>query len=525
MFLSRSLRQSVVMTHDHSPLSTPLEESPDPEIPAPLWTESGPTTQPAADTDDTLPAFAVSSSGTVFTAGELAGGTEVPAAMSIPPAAPLPGSLGFPESSVRTTPSSITTGTTSGAASPMSVPVVEGKRSGNGWAKPALVGGLVGAVLSSAVLGTALVATRRDNNTKATTATTTVSAASSSPSTSSRPISVIDEKMAGPLKIREILTTVQPAVVSIATQSGFSINEFDQTGAGTGMVVTSDGYILTNNHVIASATTVKVTFSDRKVRNAVVVGTDPSNDVALIKVNATGLPSVKLGKSKALQVGDQVVAIGNALALPGGPTVTTGIVSALNRSLEGDGETLEGLIQTDAAINPGNSGGPLVNSAGEVVGMNTAIIRNTANIGFSIASDRFSPILDKLKANAKSNGDVFKPRTFLGVTMYELTPDLVERFGLGTDKGVLVADVNIGSPADNAGLQAGDVVVKFDGKTVTRSEELKDLVQARKPGDVVVVSWVTRDGRKMEANIELGSARRVTAPAVPVPDNANPFLP
>ncbi len=331
--------------------------------------------------------------------------------------------------------------------------------------------------------------------------------------------------MAGPLKIREILTTVQPAVVSIATQSGFSINEFDQTGAGTGMVVTSDGYILTNNHVIASATTVKVTFSDRKVRNAVVVGIDPSNDVALIKVNATGLPSVKLGKSKALQVGDQVVAIGNALALPGGPTVTTGIVSALNRSLEGDGETLEGLIQTDAAINPGNSGGPLVNSAGEVVGMNTAIIRNTANIGFSIASDRFSPILDKLKANAKSNGDVFKPRTFLGVTMYELTPDLVERFGLGTDKGVLVADVNIGSPADNAGLQAGDVVVKFDGKTVTRSEELKDLVQGRKPGDVVVVSWVTRDGRKMEANIELGSARRVTAQAVPVPDNANPFLP
>ncbi len=153
MFLSRSLRQSVVMTHDHSPLSTPLEESPDPEIPAPLWTESGPTTQPAADTtDDTLPAFAVSSSGTVFTAGELAGGTAVPAAMSIPPAAPLPGSLGFPESNVRTTPSSITTGTTSGAASPMSVPVVEGKRSGNGWAKPALVGGLVGAVLSSAVL-------------------------------------------------------------------------------------------------------------------------------------------------------------------------------------------------------------------------------------------------------------------------------------------------------------------------------------------------------------------------------------
>jgi serine protease Do len=320
---------------------------------------------------------------------------------------------------------------------------------------------------------------------------------------------------------------VQPAVVSIATQSGFALNEFAPSGAGTGMVVTADGYILTNNHVIADATTVKVTFSDRKVRNAVVVGTDPTNDIALVKVDAKDLPTVKLGSSKALQVGDQVVAIGNALALPGGPTVTTGIVSALNRTLEGDGETLEGLVQTDAAINPGNSGGPLVNSAGEVVGMNTAIIRNTANIGFSIASDRISPILDKLKKNAAAGGDAFKPRTFLGVTMYELTPDMVERFGLGTNKGVLVADVNIGSPADNAGLQAGDVVVKFDGKEVTKSEELKTLVQSRKPGDVVVVGWVTRDGRKMEANIELGAARRSSSPALPLPNNqdSNPLFP
>jgi serine protease Do len=222
-----------------------------------------------------------------------------------------------------------------------------------------------------------------------------------------------------------------------------------------------------------------------------------------------------------------VVAIGNALALPGGPTVTTGIVSALNRTLEGDGETLEGLVQTDAAINPGNSGGPLVNTSGEVVGMNTAIIRNTANIGFSIASDRISPILEKLKKNAAAGGDAFKPRTFLGVTMYELTPDMVERFGLGTSKGVLVADVNIGSPADNAGLQAGDVVVKFDGKTVTKSEDLKNLVQSHKPGDVVVVGWVTRDGRKMEANIELGAARRTSSSALPLPNgqDSNPLLP
>ncbi len=520
MLLSRLIRHGGVMTHEHSPLSTPLEESRTHDV------QSAP--QFLSD-DDTLPVFAVSSSGTVFGPADVPDTTGVPSGSPVPPSAPLPeslgfpGSLGFPESNVRTA-STITTGTTSGTGSPMSVPMTDSSGVKGGWAKPALVGGLVGALLSSAVLGTALVATRRDNNSKPTVPSAAVAATASTASTTPQSVAIIDNKLAAPLKIRQILTAVQPAVVSIATQTGFSINEFEQNGAGTGMVVTPDGYILTNNHVIASATTVKVTFADRKVRNAVVVGTDPSNDVALIKVEAKGLPSVKLGKSKALQVGDQVVAIGNALALPGGPTVTTGIVSALNRSLEGDGETLEGLIQTDAAINPGNSGGPLVNSAGEVVGMNTAIIRNTANIGFSIASDRFSPILDKLKANAKNNGDVFKPRTFLGVTMYELTPDLVERFGLGTDKGVLVADVNIGSPADNAGLQAGDVVVKFDGKTVTKSENLKNLVQARKAGDIVVVAWVTRDGRRMEANIELGSARRVYSQPIPAPD-ANPLLP
>jgi serine protease Do len=454
----------------------------------------------------------------------------VPTGGPVPPVSPMPNSFGYLDSGVAS-PSP----TPPGIESPHTVPpVVNVAPAKSGWAKPAVVGGLVGALLSSAVLGTALVATRNENNKIATPSVTVPAATSASGKASTQkelapaPVgATIDPKLPPPLKIRELLMTVQPAVVSIATQSGFALNEFDPTGAGTGMVVTEDGYILTNNHVIEQASSVKVTFADRKVRNAVVVGTDPSNDVALIKVEAKGLPTVKLGSSKALQVGDQVVAIGNALALPGGPTVTTGIVSALNRSLQGDGETLEGLVQTDAAINPGNSGGPLVNTAGEVVGMNTAIIRNTANIGFSIASDRISPILEKLKKNAVAGGDVFKPRTFLGVTMYELTPDMVERFGLGTDKGVLVTDVNIGSPADNAGLQAGDVVVKFDGKTVTKSEDLKTLVQAKKPGDVVVIEWVTRDRRKMSANIELGSARRVAPQPLPTedPTDENPLFP
>jgi serine protease Do len=476
-------------------------------------------------TDDTLPGTPLETGVEMPTGAGMPGSVRVPVSRGvptlgyIPSEAKMPGSAGYPDSGVAANPPRNT-----GPGAPLAAGILETPRKPSGWAKPAMVGGLVGALLSSAVLGTALVATRQENNkvdtSKASTPMTTTKTAGST--AAPQPVSIIDPKLPPPLKIRELLKAVQPAVVSIATQSGFALNEFAPSGAGTGMVVTADGYILTNNHVIADATTVKVTFSDRKVRNAVVVGTDPTNDVALVKVDAKDLPTVTLGSSKALQVGDQVVAIGNALALPGGPTVTTGIVSALNRTLEGDGETLEGLVQTDAAINPGNSGGPLVNTTGEVVGMNTAIIRNTANIGFSIASDRISPILDKLKKNATAGGDAFKPRTFLGVTMYELTPDMVERFGLGTNKGVLVADVNIGSPADNAGLQAGDVVVQFDGKTVTKSEELKTLVQSHKPGDVVPVAWVTRDGRKMEANIELGAARRASSPALPLPETQDP---
>ena len=383
-----------------------------------------------------------------------------------------------------------------------------------GWMKPALVGGLVGALLSSAVLGSALVATRNDNAQESKTAqapiaTTTASNGGSSDKTSPNLSPSITN-------IQNLLERVEPAVVSIATSQGFVLSEFQEgSGAGTGMVVTSDGYILTNNHVIAGATSVKVTFHDRKVRNAIVVGIEPANDVALLKVDAKDLPTVTIGSSKAARVGDDVLAIGNALALPGGPTVTAGIVSALDRRIEAEEGTLEGLVQTDTAINPGNSGGPLVNSKGEVIGMNTAIIRNTANIGFAIASDTFKPILEKLQKNALAGGDLFRPRTFLGVSMFDISKDLVERYNLGASEGVLVADVNIGSPADNAGLQAGDVVQRFDDKDVRTSEKLKELVQARKPGDIVTIEWVTRDKRKLSAKVELGAARRTSQPLQP----------
>lgn len=377
--------------------------------------------------------------------------------------------------------------------------------------KAAVLGGAVGALLSSVVLGGALVATRNDRNDRTTVAApTAIVATSGSASTPKASTATAAKSSAGMIgDITALLNAVEPAIVNITTQ-GYDPNAmfgaYPSSGAGTGMVVSSDGYIVTNNHVIENANSIKVTFTDRKVKTATVIGTDPDNDIALLKVDATGLATVKLGSSKDVAVGEEVVAIGNALALPGGPTVTTGIVSATDRTIEGNTETLSGLIQTDAAINPGNSGGPLVNSKGEVIGMNTAILQNTNNIGFAIASDRIATTYEQLKkgGGAASN----QPRTFLGVSTQTVTTDMRDRYGLGSDKGVLVADVNIGSPADNAGLQAGDVIVAFNGKSVTAAEDLVKMVQAKKPGDEVEIRWVTQDGRTMTQKVTLGQARR-----------------
>ena len=311
------------------------------------------------------------------------------------------------------------------------------------------------------------------------------------------------------LPIRDVLTKVEPAVVSVNTR-GFDPNGFfgvdPQQGAGTGIVLTADGYVLTNNHVIDGAQQIKVTFADRKVRTAQVVGRDATHDVAIIKVDgAKNLPIAVLGSSKALQVGDPVVAIGNALALPGGPTVTTGIVSALERTIDGDTNKLEGLVQTDAAINPGNSGGPLVNSAGEVVGMNTAILRNTNNIGFAIAVDRIKPIVDKIRRGEATQGG---PRTFLGVSTQTMSTQLKDQYGLNTDRGALVVQVTPGSPAENAGLRPGDIITKFGGAAITSNEQLGGEVRKRKSGDKASTTWL-RGTQSTTADVTLGSARTV----------------
>ncbi|MGH9267468.1 MAG: S1C family serine protease, partial [Acidimicrobiales bacterium] len=205
---------------------------------------------------------------------------------------------------------------------------------------------------------------------------------------------------------------------------------------------------------------------------------DPDSDIAVLKVNGEGLKPAPLGDSNALRVGDEVVAVGNALALPGGPTVTVGIVSALERSIRSPtGALLENLIQTDAAINRGNSGGPLLDAAGRVVGVNTAVVGGAENIGFAIAITPAQEVFNQLIAAGKVT------RPFLGVTMIDVTPEVAASHNLKVKEGALVLEVVVRSPADSAGLEPGDVIVEVDGKKVTGSKGARDAIRARKPGD------------------------------------------
>jgi S1-C subfamily serine protease len=305
--------------------------------------------------------------------------------------------------------------------------------------------------------------------------------------------------------VQSVLSKVEPGVVNVRTQ-GFSQNEFfqpePQQGAGTGMVITPDGDVLTNAHVVANTTSIKVTLTtDNQTHDATLLGSDPSADVAVIKIQGvSNLRTVTLGRSSTARVGDDVVAIGNALALPGGPTVTHGIVSAVDRTIDAQNERLEHLIQTDAAINPGNSGGPLANAAGEVIGMNTAVAGQAQNIGFAIGIDTVKPIADGLKTGR----GVVRATAFLGVTTATVTSDIQQRFSLSVSKGALVRDVTPGSGADSAGLRSGDVIVKLGNDDISSSDDLSAAVRRHQPGDKVDVVW-QRGNLRQTGTLTLGT--------------------
>ena len=269
-------------------------------------------------------------------------------------------------------------------------------------------------------------------------------------------------------------------------------------GAGTGFVIAPDGVIVTNNHVVAGAQSIEVVFADDRKMPARVLGKDPATDLAVVKVDASDLPVASLGDSGALKVGDDVIAIGNALALEGGPTVTRGIVSAEDRTITAEnGVRLEHVIQTDTAINPGNSGGPLVNSSGEVVGINTAVAGDAQNIGFSIAVNAAKPIIEELRQGTT------RSRPFLGVKMFTLTPSIAQELGIKAQSGALVADVTAGSGAEVAGVRNGDVITSIDGKEVKAAEDVTSAVNAHKPGDEIKTTY-RRGDETTEVTVKLG---------------------
>jgi putative serine protease PepD len=349
------------------------------------------------------------------------------------------------------------------------------------------------AVLAGAGAGAGVSALMHDSSTK----TVTVPSASSS-NFSGGNSSVI----AKPSDVQGILAKVAPAVAYVRTQDFSPGTFFPSGGAGTGIVLTPDGELLTNAHVVSGATSIKVTIgSDTQSHDASVIGVDTTHDLALVKIaGVSNLPTAELGKSSDLKVGDSVIAIGNALNLQGGMTVTEGIVSALNRSIDAGGgsgsrsESLSGLIQTDAAINPGNSGGPLVNSAGQVVGINTATSGDAQNIGFAIAIDNAKPVIDQLKKGGSTPAGSTNQggQAFLGVSVTD------------GQTGAQIMQVDPSSPAGKAGLQQGDEIVKLGNASVQSADDLTTAMQSHKPGDKVTVTFV-RGQDQQSVDVQLAS--------------------
>jgi S1-C subfamily serine protease len=298
--------------------------------------------------------------------------------------------------------------------------------------------------------------------------------------------------------IRQVTEQVKPAVVQI-TNEQVQVDQFNQpftvpAGVGSGVIYDSQGHILTNNHVVEGAQQLLVSLPDGRSFPAKLIGRDPQTDLAVVEISGSNLPVAKLGDSSQLQVGDWVVAIGNALALPGGPTVTAGVVSALDRTVqEPAGPTSQGpflfdVIQTSAPINPGNSGGALANLNGEIVGINTLVAGQAEpgvqaqGIGFAIAISTAKPIADQLVATGK----VIHP--YMGVGYIPLNPAIAAQLGIQAKEGVVIARVVPGSPADKAGLQVREVITEVDGAPLTGESTLAQIINEHKPGDTLMLT-------------------------------------
>ena len=299
--------------------------------------------------------------------------------------------------------------------------------------------------------------------------------------------------------IADIVDQARPAVVFIAVRTAPTRGAGGSQpggGVGSGAILNQDGFIVTNNHVVEGATQMRAVLPDGRTYEARLIGRDPPSDLAVIKIDPKAgeqLPTLSFGDSSKLRVGEWVVAIGNALGLEGGPTVTAGVVSALGRDVaEPNGAILENVVQTDTAINPGNSGGPLLNMSGQIVGINTLGAGQTGSgyqaqgINFAISTTTARPIVDDLIASGKVS------RAYMGVASTTFTPAIAAETEIPFRTGSIVAQVGAGTPAAKAGIREGDILISFGQQPITSDRELRSAILARKPGDTVAVQLVRR---------------------------------
>ncbi len=328
----------------------------------------------------------------------------------------------------------------------------------------------------------------------------------------------------GQATLSEVVDRVRPAVVQVTNQQQVQVEQFvapilATSGIGSGVIYDASGLILTNEHVVSGADSLQVSLPDGRTFPAQVVGTDPVTDLAVLRIDGQSLPVAQLGTSSSLAVGDWVLAIGNALALTGGPTVTTGIVSALDRAIQAPASTsdrggtpqatrggrfLINLIQTDAAINPGNSGGPLVNLQAEVVGINTVVAaaangQGVEGIGFATSIDTARDIADQLVASGRA------VHPYLGVQYVSLNPALAARLNLSEQRGAYVLAVDANSPAERANLARGDVIVSADDQPLESESSLARTIEQHRPGDTIPLT-IVRDGRRLTVQVTLAQA-------------------